>query len=605
MLLLKYWSLFWVLGTLLLLQGCSNVSLHHKSDGGDNAISNRNVSSISGHHNKRLVSSKYANFMPETLYDLLVAELSFQDQTYEIALGNYLKQAHSTRDIAIIKRAYKISSLINASQAALDAAQLWIEVAPNDIRAKQALGREKIKKLIKKGQFKKALAEITSGLKKGVDFIDDLLYLSQSTNVLENKRKVELLSMLDQSMRTVPKSEIYFLMTKAYIYQQMQEYQQALKICEKVIARNDKLSMAIKLKGALLLRLDRPVQSKKFIAKSIKKSPANIELRLFYTHVLFQQKDRNNQEIKKQLEVLYSLYLESSDVSVLVYIALATFEGGLIDNAEVYFSQLVREPRYKDLASYYLARIKEAQGKENAALELYLQVEPGRHYMASRLAFSLIKARKKQLQELSDQLKFERLSYPVYAVLLYMLESEILILQKEYTQAKTLLSDGIARYPKNVDLLYARAMVCEKLADNKVMEQDLKAIILLDPDNSGALNALGFHLLNSVKRLNEAKPYIEKAFQLNPHDPAILDSMGWLHYRLGHYDKALGYLKMAYDKFYDPEIAAHLGEVLWALKNEKEAKNVWEAALKRSPGSQIILDTRKRLTKTGGTVDAR
>ena len=116
----------------------------------------------------------------------------------------------------------------------------------------------------------------------------------------------------------------------------------------------------------------------------------------------------------------------------------------------------------------------------------------------------------------------------------------------------------------------------------------------LDPDNSTALNALGYTLTVHTKRYNEAYELIERALEINPNDPAIMDSMGWNQFRRGNIEEALTYLKRAHKLFPDPEVAAHLGEVLWAAGQQNEAKAVWREALNKQPDSPIMQDIVER-----------
>ena len=126
-------------------------------------------------------------------------------------------------------------------------------------------------------------------------------------------------------------------------------------------------------------------------------------------------------------------------------------------------------------------------------------------------------------------------------------------------------------------------------------EEDLRTILAREPDNAAALNALGYILTDKTTRFEEARELLVKAYALNPDDPAIIDSVGWLHYRTGNYPEALIYLRRAYAAYQDAEIAAHLGEVLWVIGEKDEARQIWEDALKLTPGSEVITSTMQRL----------
>jgi tetratricopeptide (TPR) repeat protein len=154
----------------------------------------------------------------------------------------------------------------------------------------------------------------------------------------------------------------------------------------------------------------------------------------------------------------------------------------------------------------------------------------------------------------------------------------------------------LLQYPDDLNLLYTRAMLAEKRNDLAQMEKDLRLIIKRDPDNAMALNALGYTLSDRTTRYEEAKALIEHAHQLNPEDPAVLDSLGWVNFRLGNLDEAERLLRQALERFPDQEVAAHLGEVLWANGKQREAKQIWGKFLKDQPDSPTLRSTIKRLT---------
>jgi len=156
------------------------------------------------------------------------------------------------------------------------------------------------------------------------------------------------------------------------------------------------------------------------------------------------------------------------------------------------------------------------------------------------------------------------------------------------------LTKGLRRFPDNHDLLYARALTAERLDKIDVHEADLRKIIKADPKNANALNALGYTLADRTTRYKEAFDLIEQALALKPDDPYIMDSMGWVHYRLGNLAEAKKYLKAALDKRNDAEISAHLGEVLWMMGDRTGAESVWKHALQDTPDNESLLGVIKK-----------
>ena len=151
--------------------------------------------------------------------------------------------------------------------------------------------------------------------------------------------------------------------------------------------------------------------------------------------------------------------------------------------------------------------------------------------------------------------------------------------------------------PDNVDLLYDTALAAEKLDKLDVTETNLRKLIKLKPDHAQAYNALGYTLADRTDRLKEAKEYIEKALKLSPDDPFILDSMGWVQFRMGNHKDGLDYLQRAYTQRPDPEIAAHLGEVLWVKGRPADAEKVWRSSAQEHPENELLQGTMKRFLK--------
>ena len=159
------------------------------------------------------------------------------------------------------------------------------------------------------------------------------------------------------------------------------------------------------------------------------------------------------------------------------------------------------------------------------------------------------------------------------------------------------MNDGLKKLPDYPELLYDRALAADKLGKFTVLEQDLRKLIQLKPDNAHAYNALGYSLAERGNQLPEALKLIRKAVELSPEDPYIMDSLGWVYYRMGNFTEGLNYLNLAFAARPDPEIAAHLGEVLWMQGAKEDAKNIWRFALEKDPDNEVLIETLQRFIK--------
>jgi len=178
---------------------------------------------------------------------------------------------------------------------------------------------------------------------------------------------------------------------------------------------------------------------------------------------------------------------------------------------------------------------------------------------------------------------------------LILAEAQLLRDANQTKAAFDLVGQALDRVPNNPDLLYDYAMLAEKVDRVDILESSLRKLIEIRPEHAHAYNALGYSLADRNERLPEAQELIEKALKLAPDDSFIIDSMGWVLYRRGQLKDSLNYLRRAYAGRPDPEIAAHLGEVLWALGERSEAERVWGDASKEAPDNETLVNTIKRL----------
>jgi tetratricopeptide (TPR) repeat protein len=249
------------------------------------------------------------------------------------------------------------------------------------------------------------------------------------------------------------------------------------------------------------------------------------------------------------------------------------------------------------VVSFYLAEIAEEQHRYDDAIARYQDVTEGDRAWAAKLRIAAVMGKQGKMDEarkfLAD-LEPEGRDEQVQAK---QAEAQLLQDAHDYQGAYNLLTAELAGDPDSTDLLYDVAMVAEKLDRLDEVESRLKRVIELKPDNAQALNALGYTLVDRTPRADEGMKLIEKAHALSPEDPFILDSMGWAHFRLGNLDESEKYLRRAIAERPDPEIAAHLGEVLWAKGERARAQEVWQSALKETPDNPVLLNTVKRLAR--------
>ena len=532
----------------------------------------------------QLEPSEYGSFSEETLFALLTAELAGQRNRFDIALSNYVQQANATGDAGVAERAFRIAEYLGAEQAALDSALIWARSAPSNIDAQRAAAVQ----LARAGRYDESMTYMEQVLQRQGDTHFDFLALSAAET--DPDTRAGLLQGFDRLLNKNPDNS-QLLFGKAILLQQDGRAEEALKLLEDSAASSNEVS-PILLRARLLQSLGRGKEAMPILQKGIRNNPDDKRLRLTYARLLVEH-DRLD-DAKGEFSKL--VQENPNDDDLRFSLALVCLEAEAWEEAIVYLEELVERRSHVDAAHYNLGRAYEALSDNDRALQEYALVGPSNDYLPAQQRQAELLFAQQRNEEASARLAQARSAQPDYAIQLYLIEAEGLSNHRQVEAAWKVINEGLEQYPNDLNLLYTRAMLAEKRDDLAQLETDLRYIIQREPEHAMALNALGYTLADRTTRYEEARELIEKAHQLNPDDPAILDSLGWVNYRLGNLDEAERLLRQALEKFPDHEVAAHLGEVLWAQGKQREARSVWRDALRTTPDSPILRDTLLRLT---------
>ena len=194
-------------------------------------------------------------------------------------------------------------------------------------------------------------------------------------------------------------------------------------------------------------------------------------------------------------------------------------------------------------------------------------------------------------------LSMQRSAYPSISRNFSLLEAQVLSERRLFNEAIEVLDNELNSKPDDIELLYRKAMIGGEAGKIDILEGALGRILEIDPDNADALNSLGYTLADKTDRYQEAFKLVERALSIRPNDPAFIDSMGWVYYRLNNLEKAILYLSKALSLLKDDEIAAHLGEALWMAGRESEALEVWENGLEIEPSSPFLSKVKKKFQR--------
>lgn len=525
-----------------------------------------------------------ASFEAETLFDLIIAEMAGKQNRLDVTLGNYIKQAHKTNDPGIIARAARIAKYMNAHQATLDATQLWLKQEPNNAEALQTITIQ----LIRAGRFEEALAYMDQLLAQDVAANFD--FLIHHSRQITRRRRLSIIESVDKLLEKYPRNaQLWF--SKALLEHQNDNKKVALTATNTCLGLDPHYVSAIIFKAQLLQDSLKPTEAERLLKRAVKKHPQHKRLGIVYARALVEsgELERAQDQFQRLVETF------PQDYDLLLSLALISWENKLTDQSKSYLMQLIEHKHRQDEAFTYLAQIAMAENETEQAIEYYQRVAVGPHFTGAQVQIARLYAQEDKLDEARAILSAARNQQPQQAVQYFISEAELLGENKADAEAKELYAQALAQFPKNPNVLYSRAMFYIQRDDLTSMETDLREILAENPTSALALNALGYTLADRTDRLEEALSLIQKAIALEPDDPAILDSLGWVYFRLGQVDTALQYLQRAYGRMQDHEIAAHLGEALWVSGKKSEALRIWKKALEAKPDSDKIREAMGRL----------
>jgi tetratricopeptide (TPR) repeat protein len=473
------------------------------------------------------------------------------------------------------------------NSAAIEAASIWHETEPGSTRALQALAGL----LVAVGRYDEALPNLKKLLaNSATDPANGFTQLTRTlANAHDKQAALKLLSTLAADYPSLPQA--HYAVAQAATA--AGEDRVALEEVRRARQLKPDWEAAVLLESQLLQKISVD-QAASVLADFLQRYPAARETRLAYARVLVTQK--RFPEARAEFERLTTGAPDNTEMRFAV--ALLSLQLKDYDAAESVLTGLLASPhRDKDGVRMYLGQIAEERKNSTEALRWYGEVGEGEHYVQAQIRYAQVLARQGKLDAARAHLQEAAAKNSQQRVVLILAEAQILREANRPKDAFDLVGQALERMPNNPELLYDYAMLAEKVERVDILEASLRKLIEIRPEHAHAYNALGYSFADRNMRLPEARQLIEKALQLAPDDFFIIDSMGWVLYRMGNHRDALGYLRRAFAGRPDPEIAAHLGEVLWVLGERDEAERVWNDANRASPDNETLLNTIKRLKR--------
>lgn len=524
---------------------------------------------------------------PDVMYHVFSAELLGADGDFSGAAAEYLKAALKSEDPEIAERAARVAVSAGEWQMVALASDRWAMLAPASLDARELAAGSRLRE----GDF--AGAEFQLGR---------ILELTASDRELGWRVVISLLSPVEDQARANKildrllaefdgGSNASALFARSRLSASFGDLDQAFELAEQAIKLEPGRADLLAWSGRLAVNMGNEALGLMRYRQAWEASPADEQIAMSYAELL-----KRNNDLAAGQQVLAHL----SDTPDMRFARIIfAMDGGDRDAAESLYSGFY-SVRYEDSseAAFQAAQSAELLDLEREAIDWYKQVTGEKSIRAiMRQAYLLaglgdIEEARNLLAQLRIRADSEIRSQS------YQVEAQILQDAGDNDTAFQVLSDGVESLPEDIPLRYARALIAVGLGDLELAENDLRQIISVQPDNAAAINALGYTLADLTERYDEAEELILLAYELQPEDASIIDSMGWISYRLGRLPEAEAYMREAWKTMRNAEIAAHLGEVLWVRGQKDEARSTWQLGLELDSDNEILISTMQRFGET-------
>lgn len=518
-----------------------------------------------------------AELSPDLIYNLLVGEVAGQRQAPRLAYIHYMQAARLAGDPKLAERATSAALSLEDLNAAKQASLLWLDLAPDALAARLAAAHV----ALRQGERERGgrhLQQLVEQLRAaGPAGFLQVAALVATIDSLE--QRLELMRALLAEDPDNPGIHYGLAMVLA----DAERYSAAIESAREAIALDPDWDQPRIVLVRLMLAQDRRREAREVLESFVDSMPDDHVLRMLYAQLLVE--DQAFSDARNVFERM--LRTTPKEPDVLFAIGVLSLQLDDAAAAREYFQRLFATGERRDDAALYLGQIAESAGNLEKALEWYGKVE-GENELDAQVRRARVYVELGEVDRGRERLQRLRDRFADHGVALFLIEAEILREQGRPEEALAVYDAALSAYPDDHELLYARALHAVSLGQVEQLERDLRRILAADPDHADALNALGYTLADQTERYQEAYGYIERALALKPEEPAVLDSMGWVLFKMGRHAEAIDYLQRAFERMPDGEVGAHLGEVLWHAGRRQDAWRVWDEAAAADPDDAYL-----------------
>ena len=522
----------------------------------------------------------------DILFHYILADLAAQQGQLELAYNHYLHVALLAADSNAARFATQIALFQKNYPAALKASKRWVEITPNSIEARIATAILLLRDGNQPEAMQHFLAAINISRTTGKDgFLVIAVALSKEKKLAES---LSIMQTLTDDYADDPKAWY----ANAILLAAYKKFDEALLALDEVLNLDGDWIKAKILRVKTLIDKGASDEAIEYLRKVVPQHEDDTDLHLIYAKLLV---TKDHELAYREFERLHRK--DRGNTEFISALAVLAVQLDRLDDARGWWKKYgdAGNGDEKSEAQFQLGQLAELEKNFKQAAEHYRQVTRGDYRNDAGLRYARVQAELGNLDEARSELQALRVADPENVIDYYLVEAEILAEKLTTEEVFEFYAAALKTYPDNTDLLYSRGVFSANVDLVDRAEQDLRAVLAKKPKNADALNALGYTLADQTDRYQEALELITQAHKLKPDSAAVVDSLGWVYYRLGNLPEAKKYLQLALKLQNDDEIAAHLGEVLWVSGEKEQARKVWDKAMEDFPDSQILSETLKRL----------
>lgn len=518
------------------------------------------------------------DLLARTVFQALLGEFALRRGDAKLSSDAWADLAQRTRDPKVLARATEVASLARQYDRALELTKLWLEAEPDSVKAKQAQSSL----LIQNNRIDDLAPQMSALLAQDKSNVgNNLLHLNRILGKISDKKAVQsLVDRVATPYDNLP--EAHFAMAQAAA--NAGDNLRALNEAEKALQLRPDWEIAAIARAQLQARQSAQTAIDS-LTNFVDSNPAARDARLALARLLISEKRYD--DARGHFDRLLKENPDNPDV---IYpVAMLALQHGDTTTGRTQLEHLL-ETDFPDKSTihFFLGQLDQEQKKPQDALEHYRQVTTGEQYIPARSRTAQILIQQGKIDDAREVLHDTHSNSNADRTQLILTESQLLREANRQDDAYIVLEAALSAHPDNPELLYETALTAERIGKPERLDKHLKHLLELKPEHAHALNALGYSWAERNTRLPEAHDLIAKALKLSPEDPFIMDSMGWVLFRQGKLPEALQTLEKAYKLRADPEIAAHLGEVLWTANRKDEARSLLNDAAKANPDNEVL-----------------